>query len=366
MTCHLEGEIEWQATSGLVLSCTWTWALAHASWCCVLVANEGEVSSLSWTPALCSARGLRSTALLPTSPAQGTGDGWESVSSRTRGEWCFYRSFPKCCLFQNTCHSFERHLWPPGKGPTPPVMVRCVKELEGSPVRLHGSQAAPLRGRGEGLELRRGLPIPHVHACPYLLGRRTRVYVCRASQVHACVSTGGTHSVERWRRAWAEGSPHWADLPVGQCHRESKALTLHGARGEAAAQRCAPGPCSGSGSSSERTLPWGYQLLLGGVLWSGNESLLGDFSVQVWTGLEWKFKIMVREYNDCSGSRRKWGSDLILVQVWFDWLHPGNPPTVLSSFWSCWANSNLTKLHYLNPVCCIQPGIKMHAWACIF
>lgn len=77
-----------------------------------------------------------------------------------------------------------------------------------------------------------------------------------------------------------------ADLPVGQCHGENKALTLHGARGEAAARHCAPGPCSGSGSSSERTLPWGYQLLLGGVLWSGNESLLGDFSVQVWTGLE--------------------------------------------------------------------------------
>jgi len=29
-------------------------------------------------------------------------------------------------------------------------------------------------------------------------------------------------------------------------------------------------------------------------------------------------------------------------------------------------HSNLTKLHYLNLVCCIQPGIKMRALACTF
>lgn len=216
-------------------------------------------------------------------------------------------------LFPNICHSSGRQLWPPGAGPTPLVTVCWVKELEGSPMKQYGSKAAPPRGQRRGAGAEERSPCSSCMSLPGPVGKTHRS-VCMQS-------IPGTH--EHLHRevfivgfgggAWAEGSPLWAELQGRQ---------------------------GWWGSGVERRACWGVSLFRSGLGLNENSKYNGQSAALVQgrkEALAWFwFRFGLTDY----------------IQEILPLCSPVSDPAGL--------NSDLAKLHYLNLVCCIQPGIKMH------
>lgn len=145
--------------------------------------------------------------------------------------------FPSVVFSQTSAIPLEGTSDFQGAAPTRLVMVCGVKEVEGSPVQLHGSQAAPswVQKRGAGAKVRSGcssrksLPVPVGKTHPSICMPSIPDTCVRLHQEVFIVGIGGGELVPRG--SLAEQTCLWGSA-TGRA-RLSCLCPLRGARGEA-------------------------------------------------------------------------------------------------------------------------------------
>lgn len=176
--------------------------------------------------------------------------------------------FPSAAFSQTSATPLEGTSDFQGAGPNPLVMVCGVKELEGSPVQLHGSKAAPSQGQRRGAGAKERSACSSRMSLPVLIGK-THTRVC----LHQGVFVAGIGGGELGLRGPLAEQTCLSGSAAGRT-RLARLCPLRVGRGERLQHGTVPQALAVAVAPHQRRSPWGYQLLLEVVFWSGNESLL--------------------------------------------------------------------------------------------